>query len=211
MAALLSEPVAATLVALDEADGATLTEIAQASGRALSTIQRAVDGLLTAKVVVRTAPRGEFRYADGAPRRALRQLAEWSLGDRATERITSWVRRNDEATGFHRPPATVRDPRVRGAWPAAIDRIVTAYQPLRVILFGSQARGDSRRDSDVDLVVVFEGEIDRSERRVALTRLLTDMPFAKDVLVARADDMLHPLRGSALAEAVREGVTVYER
>jgi len=37
------------------------------------------------------------------------------------------------------------------------------------------------------------------------------MPFAKDILAAVTDDLGHPLRGSALAEAIRDGVVVYER
>ena len=34
-------------------------------------------------------------------------------------------------------------------------RIVERFDPLQVILFGSQARGDAHPDSDVDLLVVF--------------------------------------------------------
>ncbi|OGO53781.1 MAG: hypothetical protein A2Z32_10685 [Chloroflexi bacterium RBG_16_69_14] len=100
---------------------------------------------------------------------------------------------------------------MRAAWPTAIRAIVSAYQPTRVILFGSQARGDATSQSDVDLLVVFAGAVDRRYRRVEILRLLSDMPFAKDVLVATTSDVAQPLIGSALADAVREGVTVYER
>jgi hypothetical protein len=34
------------------------------------------------------------------------------------------------------------------------DRIVRDFHPLRLILFGSHARGDARPESDVDLLVV---------------------------------------------------------
>jgi predicted nucleotidyltransferase len=34
-------------------------------------------------------------------------------------------------------------------------RIVKQFDPLQIILFGSQARGDARPDSDIDLLVVF--------------------------------------------------------
>ena len=33
-------------------------------------------------------------------------------------------------------------------------RIVEGFHPQRLILFGSRARGDERRDSDVDLLIV---------------------------------------------------------
>lgn len=39
-----------------------------------------------------------------------------------------------------------------------IERIVEAAQPEKIILFGSAARGDMGRDSDVDLLVVKGGE-----------------------------------------------------
>ncbi len=35
-----------------------------------------------------------------------------------------------------------------------VDRIVQRFHPVRVILFGSHARGTARPDSDVDLLVV---------------------------------------------------------
>jgi len=34
------------------------------------------------------------------------------------------------------------------------ERIVQRFHPVRVILFGSHARGDARPDSDVDLLVM---------------------------------------------------------
>jgi predicted nucleotidyltransferase/predicted transcriptional regulator len=208
---LMTEPVASALIALDESDEATLTQIAHASGRSLSTVQRAIAGLTDAGVVMRTSPRGPYRFTDAAPRRALRDLAEWRLGAARTQAIARWVRRNDEANDFHRPPATVREARIRQAWPTAIGRIVSAFQPKRIILFGSQARGGARHDSDVDLLVVVDEDVDRRKMSAEVARLLADMPFAKDVLVARSADLEHPLRGSVLADAVREGVTVYGR
>ena len=37
------------------------------------------------------------------------------------------------------------------------ERIVRNFDPLQIILFGSRARGDADRDSDIDLLVVFCG------------------------------------------------------
>ncbi|MEK6721679.1 MAG: nucleotidyltransferase domain-containing protein [Chloroflexota bacterium] len=92
-----------------------------------------------------------------------------------------------------------------------MNSIVAAYDPVRVILFGSQARGDASPDSDVDLLVVFDEKVDRRERQVEIRRLLRDAPFAKDVLVASTSDLPNAARGTAIAEAIHEGVVVYER
>ena len=35
------------------------------------------------------------------------------------------------------------------------ERIVQGFDPLQIILFGSQARGDANQQSDIDLIVVF--------------------------------------------------------
>jgi predicted nucleotidyltransferase len=210
MNSILTEPTASTLLVLDEADGATLTEIARATGKPISTIQRAINGLVDGNVVIRDSPRGRLRFTTEAPRHALRELAEWRLGKKSAARIAGAARIASPASWPSAPP-TIRDAHIRAAWPKAIRSIVSAYQPERVILFGSQARGDAVPDSDVDLLVVFDDDLDRRERRVGIRRLLRDMPFAKDVLVASTADLEHPNGGTAVAGAIRDGVVVYER
>jgi len=211
MQSILTEPAASTLLVLDAMDGATLTEIARTTGRPLSTIQRAVNGLVDANVVVRETPRGRLRFTPEAPRHALRELAEWRLGKKDADRIARAARVALPASSWPSAPPTIRDELIRAAWPTAIQSIVSMYHPARVILFGSQARGDAGPGSDVDLLVVFAGEVNRRERRAEILSLLRSMPFAKDVLVATTANVARPLIGSALADAIREGVTVYER
>lgn len=210
MRPLLSEPVATTLLVVDERGGATLTEISRATGKSLSTIQRAVNALVAAGVLVRETPRGRWRFSAEAPRRALREMAEWRLGA-ASAASASRFDGEQALPLWQRAPSSIRDTRIRAAWPTAIRTIVSACQPERVILFGSQARGDAGPDSDVDLLVVFAEDVDRRQRRAEILRLLRSLPFAKDVLVATTANLARPLIGSALADAIREGVTVYER
>ena len=211
MQSILTAPAASTLLVIDAMDGATLTEIARATGRPLSTIQRAVNGLVDANVLVRETPRGRLRFTPEAPRQALRELAEWRLGRNDADRIARVARIAPHASSWPSAPPTIRDERIRAAWPTAIQSIVSTYHPARIILFGSQARGDAGPESDVDLLVVFAGEVNPRERRAEILSLLRSMPFAKDVLVATAENVARPLIGSALADATREGVTVYER
>ena len=91
-------------------------------------------------------------------------------------------------------------------------RIVEKFDPLQVILFGSQARGDARADSDVDLLVVFPHVDDNRRMRVDIRRVLSDLPIAKDVIVATPEELRRSSTrlGSILRPAVREGRTLYQ-
>jgi uncharacterized protein len=209
MTAVVTEPAANALIVIDEMGEATLSDIARLTGKPVSTVQRAVDGLIDAKVLTRRSPRGPLCFAAEAPRQALRDLAVWRLGLQDAEAIADRV--HGASAGAFAPPPTVRNPAIRQAWSRVLESIVTTFDPRRVVVFGSQARGDARPDSDLDLLVVFDDVSDRRERRVQLRQLMSHERFAKDVLVASRADVERPPFGSALADAVREGVTVYER
>jgi hypothetical protein len=112
MQSILTEPAASTLLVLDAMDGATLTEIARTTGRPLSTIQRAVNGLVDANVVVRETPRGRLRFTPEAPRHALRELAEWRLGKKDADRIARAARVAYAMRGLHLGLAAQHDPRM---------------------------------------------------------------------------------------------------
>jgi predicted nucleotidyltransferase len=210
MSTLITEPAAAALIVVDETEPVTLSDIARITRKPLSTVQRAVDGLLETGVLRRPSPRAPVCFAESAPRDAVRKLAEWRLGAQGLAELLERVHGAGADEAFQPPPSIV-DPTVRLAWPAAMRSIVSTFDPERVVLFGSQARGEARPDSDVDLLVIFDDVDDRRERRVQLRRLLSHQPFAKDVLVARSADAARPPIGSTLAEALREGITVYER
>ena len=205
---VLTKPAAGAVIVVDELGAASLTDIATATGSALSTAQRAVGSLEQAGVLRREWNRGPYAFTSNAPTSALRQVADWTLGSVAASSISQAAQ--TLATDTDDAPSTIRNPRIRRAWKVALSRLVSEYHPERVVLFGSQARGSASADSDVDLLVVFTRVDDRRKRAIELMRLLSDMPFAKDVLVASAKDTIRPLRGSALADALKNGVVVYE-
>jgi predicted nucleotidyltransferase len=99
--------------------------------------------------------------------------------------------------------------------PAVVERIVERFDPLRVILFGSMARGEAGYHSDVDLLVVFD-EVEWENKRkltVDILRALADLPISKDVVVTDTDEIARrgDLVGTILRPALREGKVLYER
>lgn len=93
------------------------------------------------------------------------------------------------------------------------ERIVSAFDPLRIVVFGSRARGDAHPDSDVDLLVVFETVSDKRAAAIDIRRALRDLPVGKDVVVTTPDEIQRrgSLIGSILRPALRDGKVLYER
>jgi predicted nucleotidyltransferase len=92
-------------------------------------------------------------------------------------------------------------------------RIVAAFDPEQVILFGSQARGDAGPHSDIDLLVVVSEVGDKRQMAVQIRQALADLPAAKDVFVATPEDIQRRghLVGSVLCPALREGKVLCKR
>lgn len=70
-----------------------------------------------------------------------------------------------------------------------VQRIVTAVHPLRVILFGSAARGEMGADSDIDVLVVMPDGTHRRHTAELLHRRFFGIPFGIDVVVATPSDL----------------------
>jgi predicted nucleotidyltransferase len=93
-----------------------------------------------------------------------------------------------------------------------VRRLVAAYQPERIYLFGSRARADGGPDSDYDLMVVVPDEAPPERRRSRLAyQALRRTGVAADVLVWTRDafdSRLH-LRASLPSAIVAEGRLLY--
>ncbi|MFH7242999.1 MAG: nucleotidyltransferase domain-containing protein [Spirulina sp.] len=93
------------------------------------------------------------------------------------------------------------------------DRIVEQFDPLKIILFGSHARGDATADSDIDLLVVFPALESKRQKTLEILGSLGDLPVAKDIVVttpAELEEYGH-LVGLVFRPALREGKVIYER
>ncbi len=95
-----------------------------------------------------------------------------------------------------------------------VRRLREAFQPERIYLFGSKARGDTGPDSDYDLLIVVPDEASPERKRSRLAyQALRGTHTAADVLVwtkEAFDSRLH-LPASLPAIVVREGKLLYAR
>ena len=91
------------------------------------------------------------------------------------------------------------------------DRIAREFQPQKIILFGSHARGDANEDSDVDLLIIlpFEG---KSYYEAAEIRSRVQPEFGVDLVVRTPEDVRRRLAlgDFFLLEIMEEGRALYE-
>jgi len=91
-------------------------------------------------------------------------------------------------------------------------RISARYEIDRMILFGSHARGEAHRHSDVDLIIVSRsfGRRNAVDRAYPL-RLTWDMNYPVDLLCYTPEEFRAlSRRGGLVREALKEGVEVPE-
>jgi predicted nucleotidyltransferase len=93
-----------------------------------------------------------------------------------------------------------------------VRRLVEAYRPERIYLFGSSARGEAGPHSDYDLMVVIPRSSEPAYRRAQQAHsLLWDLGTAVDILVWTHEEFegrLH-LKASLPSTIVREGRLLY--
>lgn len=92
-----------------------------------------------------------------------------------------------------------------------IRRVVEVAQPERIILFGSAARGDMNRHSDIDLLIIKECE-DPLELMGQIRRNLRRVGAAVDAIVVtpQAVERYKDSHALVIKPALREGRIVYE-
>jgi predicted nucleotidyltransferase len=91
---------------------------------------------------------------------------------------------------------------------AVVQRLVSAFEPERIYLFGSAARGEMGPDSDYDLMVVVADDAPPTRRRSRLAyEVLWGLGIAADVLVwtRTAFDSRAHLQASLPGVILREG------
>jgi len=95
----------------------------------------------------------------------------------------------------------------------AVDRIAAQFQPDKIILFGSQARGQGGPDSDADLLVVMPVAGSKRQQAVQIDLAMEGVPIPIDLIVVTPEEVqkYREAAGTIIGEALREGKVLYER
>lgn len=110
-------------------------------------------------------------------------------------------------------PAAKRREELEAELTRVLPIIVEHYQPEKIILYGSLARGTVGEGSDIDLCIVKRTAQPRHERAFEVRQLI-DERKATDIVVYTPEeaDVLRRRRPSFFAEEVeRRGRVLYER
>ncbi|MCU1283860.1 MAG: hypothetical protein JWO13_210 [Acidobacteriales bacterium] len=91
------------------------------------------------------------------------------------------------------------------------DRIVNAFDPKRIVLFGSHARGDHRDDSDLDLMIEMESDLDFYSRIPAVTEIFGLRKWPMDLFVYTPAEVERDrnVNGTMVNLIEREGKVLY--
>ena len=70
-----------------------------------------------------------------------------------------------------------------------VKKIVKAIDPKKIILFGSYARGDYNKDSDLDLFIIKDGNHNSRMMRRKIDGLLWGREFSLDLFVRKTEEV----------------------
>lgn len=117
--------------------------------------------------------------------------------------------------------AAQREEQIRGALPhlsaarvselaRAVDRLVASFHPDQIFVFGSQARGTHRPDSDIDVLVVVPTAEEPTYRLAARAYAVVGPLPLEIVFMTRSEfDARAPTVTSLPATVLREGRLLY--
>ena len=95
---------------------------------------------------------------------------------------------------------------------SAARKIAERFHPQRIILFGSHARGDADKHSDVDLMILMKGRGRRVHDKALEIRMAIDFGFPLDLLTRSPEEFERRISWSDwfLKEIDEKGITLYE-
>ena len=112
------------------------------------------------------------------------------------------TRNNTDASAYRVTPGFLRE---------IAQKVVRAFRPKNIILFGSYAYGKPTSDSDLDLLIVMESRDRPAERIRKVSDLFDPRPLPMDFIVLTPGEMRHRLSGfdPFLEEVLEKGQILY--
>lgn len=94
-----------------------------------------------------------------------------------------------------------------------VDRISCGFRPEKIILFGSNVRGETTADSDVDLLIIMNVKGSRRKKATEMDLALLGINLPVDLIVVTPKEVEENREkvGSIIRTALLEGQVVYER
>jgi predicted nucleotidyltransferase len=93
-----------------------------------------------------------------------------------------------------------------------VRKIAGEFNPERIIIFGSAAKGEAGDQSDLDILVVMNTELPYYKRAPEVRRKLLEIPLAMDILVTTPEEfgVYKDDNRSFIKDIVRTGKIAYE-
>lgn len=87
------------------------------------------------------------------------------------------------------------------------------YQPDKIILFGSAAKGDTDAYSDLDVVVIKETSQRFLKRLIEVAKLLRDKVYPVDIFVYTPEEFkrMKEQENPFIAQVLKSGKVIYEK
>lgn len=98
-----------------------------------------------------------------------------------------------------------------GSVDIAVNKIINKLSPKAIILFGSASKGTADDDSDIDLLVIMETDLNKSDRFVLVRGAIGRIGVPVDVVVYTPEEFASESMkdGSFAKDVVKTGRLVY--
>lgn len=96
---------------------------------------------------------------------------------------------------------------------ALVETVIREKLPEKIVLFGSHVRQEAKWDSDVDLLVVMETDLEPLERVMDIKKLLHAASTPLDILVYTPEEVAYwsTSPSSFISQILSEGHILYDR
>ena len=94
-----------------------------------------------------------------------------------------------------------------------VNKIALGFNPDKIILFGSYAKGNPTEDSDLDLLIIKSSDLTRPQRVMQVRKMLYGALVPIDILVYTPAEIASSIENkfSLVFEVLNTGKTLYER